>query len=532
MTEAEEKELKILEAMDAGKISKDEAFELLELEGVTAQKSKKEESSILSDVGSAALKALDYTSGAGRTAAMGVADLARLTASGFDFDNFKPTSRPGDFTRMVKGEAPTTEEMLDRSGMEEGALRTGIGFAGDVALDPATYLTAGVGAAAKLGKLGTALTAADKVVGAGLKGIGKAYKGATRGAATKVASAISGTDVDALKAYIKDPEAVKKVAENVFENTDVAVSQAKTNVLAKKSQVSELMNEELRKSGKMIDISGIKNALDGKIDNLMNLERRSPQQDELLDQMLDLKDNAFSDIVGGAKDDIPDLIDADRMFDLKESLRRSKGSSTIFDAKTGQVKQVDARFKSLSKDLYGQVNKQVDNTFKDAKTLRDAFTEVGNDYNFLNKRFKQDIVRPDADTNALLRLSKNKETKKKLQRLDELYGSNLAGAGSDARGAFQLADPSLIPTSGQGVVSTGRIAASSAIGAQLLGDVVGTRSGAAAGLIGGMLSASPAVMSRAGRGAYKAEKLMTPIIQNAPESIYRQMLLQQNREEQ
>lgn len=531
MTPAEEKELRILEAMDAGKISKDEALELIELEGVSVKKSEKEEKSFLSEAGGAALKALDYTSGIGRTAAMGLADLARLSGSGFDLENFQPTSRPDDVANMLQGQAPTTEEMLDRSGVKEGALRTGLGFAGDIALDPATYLTAGVGAAAKLGKLGTALTAADQVVGAGLKGIGKVFKGATREAMPRIASAISGSDVDALKSYIKDPEAVKKVAENVFENTDTAVSQAKSNVLAKKSEVAQAMNNELRNSGKMINITEIKNTLDNKINDLMNLERRSPQQDELLDSLLDMKENAFSDVVGGAKQDIPDFIDADRMFDLKESLRRSKGSSTIFDAKTGQVKQVDARYRTISKDLYGQVNKEVDKTFANAKPLRDAFTEVGNDFNFLNKRFKQDVVRPDADTNALLRLSKNKETNKKLQRLDELYGSNLTQAGSEARGAFQLADPSLIPTSGQGVVSTGRIAASSALGAQVLGDIMGTRSGAAAGLIGGMLSASPAVMSRGGRMLYRGEQLMTPMIQSIPGSIYRQMLLQQNREE-
>lgn len=492
---------------------------------------QKDEESILSQAGDVALKALDYTSGIGRTAAMGLTDLGRLAASGFDIENFQPTSRPDDAMRMLQGQAPTTEEMLERSGMEEGALRTGLGFAGDVALDPATYLTAGAGAAARLGKLGTALTATDQVVGAGLKGIGKAYKGVTREAAPRVASAISGTDVDALRAYIRDPEAIKNVAENVFENTDAAVSQAKSNVLAKKSEVAQVMNEQLRQSGQMINITDIKGTLDSKINDLMNLERRSPQQDELLDSLLDMKDNAFSDVVGGAKEDIPDFIDADRMFDLKESLRRSKGSSTIFDAKTGQVKQVDSRFKTISKDLYGMVNNEVDSTFKNSKSLRNAFTEVGNDLNFLNKRFKQDVVRPDADTNALLRLSKNKETRKKLQRIDELYGSNLSQAGSEARGAFQLADPSLIPTSGQGVVSTGRIAASSALGAQMLGDVIGTRSGAAAGLVGGMLSASPAVMSRGGRALYRGEQLMTPAIQNAPESIYRQLLLQNQREE-
>ena len=74
-----------------------------------------DEMSLLAQAGDVGLRALDYTSGLGRTAAMGLSDLARLAASGFDFDNFSPTSQVGDVTRMAKGDAPTTEEMLDRS---------------------------------------------------------------------------------------------------------------------------------------------------------------------------------------------------------------------------------------------------------------------------------------------------------------------------------------------------------------------------------------------------------------------------------
>ena len=459
------------------------------------------------------LRALDWTAGMGRVSAAGLTDLATLGQANL--------TRPGDFTRMIQGQAPTTEEFLGRSGMEEGPLRTGLGFAGDVALDPGMYASGGTKLATKLPKLAKILTAADKAVELPLKGIGAAYKGATRKAAPRIASSISGADTDALKEYIKDPETVKKIAENVFENTDTAVSQAKSNVLAKKSEIAGKMNEHLRNSDKMINISQIKSDLSNKIADLQNMPRRSPQQQDLLEQLLDLKQNAFSDIVGDSIEEIPDMIDANRMFDLKESLRRSKGASTIFDPKTNQMKQVDSRFKTISKDLYGKVNQEVDKTFENASELREAFKEVGDDFSFLDKRFKQDVVRPESDTNALLRLSKNKETKKKLQKLDEVYGSNLSQAGSQARGAFQLADPSLIPVSGQGVVSTGRIAASSALGAQFLGDTIGTRGGAAAGLIGGMLAASPAVMSRAGRAAYKGEQLFTPILKKTPTSVYK-----------
>lgn len=495
-------------------------------------------------IGSQALdygsRALDYAGGLGRVSAAGLTDLARLAGSGFDFDNAGSVVRPGDFTKAIQGQAPTTEDYLEREGMEDGALRTGIGFVGDVGLDPTTYMSGGLSALSKLGKAGKLGKAAavatapshvaGELLGKAISGTaGKAYKTATRKIAPKLASAVSGASEQGLKKYIKNPEEVQKVAENIFEHTDEAINQAKTNILTKKTEVAEQMNTHMRESGKMIDISGIKISLDDKIEKLLNLERRSPQQEELLEQMLDLKQNSFSDIVGGVGEDIPDLIDANRMFDLKESLRRSKGSSTIFDAKTGQTKQVDARFKSLSKDLYGKVNQAVDNTFEGAKDLRDSFSKIGEDYDFVNKRFKQDHIRPEADTNALLRMSSNKQTRKKLQEIDSIYGSNIANSGDDARAAFQLADPSLIPVSGQGVVSTGRIAASSAVGAQVLGDLLGTRGGAAAGLIGGTMAAGPAAMSRAGRGAYNLERGISKI--PAKQSMFQRMLIKQNREE-
>ena len=148
MTEAEEKELRILEAMDAGKISKDEALELMELEGLSAKKAEKEEKSFLSEAGDMALKALDYTSGIGRTAAAGIADLAAMPYFLAGGEDYAGVTRSGDFTRMLKGDAPTTEELLTRAGMDDGGLKSTIGFIGDVGLDPATYLSGGTAAAA------------------------------------------------------------------------------------------------------------------------------------------------------------------------------------------------------------------------------------------------------------------------------------------------------------------------------------------------------------------------------------------------
>jgi len=54
--------------------------------------------------------------------------------------------------RGLSGEDKTSyRDVLGQSGMEQGKLRSVLGFAGDVLLDPATYLTLGTGTAAKIG---------------------------------------------------------------------------------------------------------------------------------------------------------------------------------------------------------------------------------------------------------------------------------------------------------------------------------------------------------------------------------------------
>lgn len=90
-------------------------------------------------------------------------------------------SRPGDMARVLEGNAPRTDEYLDRAGVGKGtslsdlapamysntgdewlklkrggmldpSARGTAGFVGDVALDPLTYLSGGLSAAGKVGK--------------------------------------------------------------------------------------------------------------------------------------------------------------------------------------------------------------------------------------------------------------------------------------------------------------------------------------------------------------------------------------------
>lgn len=116
------------------------------------------------DVGAAALdyglRGLDYTSGLGRGAAGGIAEM---------FTD-KDLVRIED---VLKGQAPTTSQMMETAGWDEAHnpyySRDILGFVGDVALDPLTYATMGASAAAKAGMKGTAkaITKADQLLNFG-----------------------------------------------------------------------------------------------------------------------------------------------------------------------------------------------------------------------------------------------------------------------------------------------------------------------------------------------------------------------------
>lgn len=139
----------------------------------------------LKDVGSGALKALDYLGGLGRTA---VGSLGNLTG--------KKVVTADDAIQALLGNAPGSAEMLERAGVPEGAsanlfpelpipftdIRVGKGktsmrdvggLALDIATDPLTYLTFGTSGAAKAARPVSSLLekAGEKTYKSGLKRI-------------------------------------------------------------------------------------------------------------------------------------------------------------------------------------------------------------------------------------------------------------------------------------------------------------------------------------------------------------------------
>lgn len=116
-------------------------------------------------------RGLDALGGAARYSAAGLAQIPYYMSTG------KTLTKEGDLSRVLHGQAPNTAEYMDRAGIGKGhslsdllsgaysdtgngiklqkggafdpTVRGAVGFAGDVALDPLTYLSGGLSAAAK-----------------------------------------------------------------------------------------------------------------------------------------------------------------------------------------------------------------------------------------------------------------------------------------------------------------------------------------------------------------------------------------------
>jgi hypothetical protein len=133
-----------------------EELELLELEAEAAKAeaahgpAQKEDEGLWGNVKEAGGKALemvgrtlDYPGGLARVAYQGLQDIPYAIRTQIQDGEIKSVSKADDFSRALKGQAPTSEEYMDRIGIEPGVGRTLGGMAKDIALDPLTYMTLG-----------------------------------------------------------------------------------------------------------------------------------------------------------------------------------------------------------------------------------------------------------------------------------------------------------------------------------------------------------------------------------------------------
>jgi len=556
---SDEKKLKILKALKSGKITRDQATGLMDKHGISYKGSEnnpepveqQDEQGLGSQIFDYGMRALDYTGGLTRTAIAGAAD---PFVEG-DLVN------QDDVINALKGKAVTTEEVLDRSGMEDGALRTGLGFAGDVALDPTTYMSGGISALAKLGKAGklgkvAALAAAPSVISSELLGkavgatAGKAYKG-SRDMAMKGFGVISGADPKGVKEFVKNKETILKISENPVEFSDDVAEKYTNAMKARKDRISQSF-ADLDPEREIVDISQekkkIKEALEeieagGFVTEDGGIGLR-PEKRDLYDSLNEVYKDAFGfiDESGNIVGEIPDSVNLEEAMRIKRAIKETgSGKKTIFDKNSGQERAIKKIESGKLRSLYSDINKKVDEAYgPSAKIAREEYGSLLDDQNVIdNLLMKTSNITGERKAFDTLyeygKTKRGKAAKRAMEKIDEnisSYGinSDIGPYSSLLRASEQMIDPSWLPISSNSVVSTGRIALTAGAGAKVAEDIapsLGSRLGAAAGMAAGALGGSPAAMKNISELGYKTENLTKKV----PTSVWRRMLINQNEDQ-
>ncbi len=502
------------------------------------------------------LRGLDYAGGLGRVSAAGITDLANMALD-------RPTvTREGDVMSALQGQAPTTEEYLDRAGMEDGTARTALGFAGDVALDPTTYMSGGLSALTKLGKMGkagkaAALVAAPSHITGELLGkavgatAGKVYKG-SRNLGMKAFGEISGADPSSVKDFVKNKETILRINENPVDFSDNVADEYTDAMRLRKERISQDF-ASLAPEREIVDISGEKQ----KIRNLLtDIESKGivtedgaiglrPENRDLYDSLNEVYKDAFGfvDGSGNVVGEIPDKVNLEEAMRIKRAIKETgSGRKTIFDKSSGQEKTIKKIESGKLSDLYRDINGKIDDAYGlDAKYAREQYGSLLEDQGIIDNLLmkKSNITGEKKVFDTLYEYGKTKRgkaAKRAMGKIDEnirSYGidSDIEPYSSLLRASEQMIDPSWLPISSNSVVSTGRIALTAGAGAKAAEEVapsLGSRLGAAAGMAVGALGGSPAAMRGISEAGYKAENL----VNKAPGSIWRRMLINSNREEE
>jgi hypothetical protein len=325
-----------------------EELELLELEELEAQEAaKQQDSSPFMDAGKAALgvgiKALDYAGGLGRTAAAGLANIPYSIATG------KSLTKPEDSLNMLKGQAPGTAEYLERAKVPEGAsvnlfpevkvpftdiklgegktsVRDAAGFAGDIALDPLTYVSGGTSALLKkypaLKKLLRPASESSEAVGK------KIYKSGLKNIDEKIGSqgADSLSDLMMSKNKFGTTKQIQEAAEKI-----------EGGVNKKRNTLYQIANE----NGVLVDPATALASAEQRIARI----RRNPNMNDLADKLQTQIDNFKNE----------GKVTVDRMSEWKTDLY-----NTLPDSAFDQYGKIKGQAQRVNKAMASGMKKEIE----------------------------------------------------------------------------------------------------------------------------------------------------------------------------
>lgn len=336
--------------------------------------------------------------------------------------------------------------------------------------------------------------------------------------APKFAEAVSGVPESAIKTQYssgKDVAALKETG--ITDLAENAYQTLREGLAKKKNQVGKLLEQEIVKSPRPVDISGAKASIDAQI---MKLEgsalSKNPEVLEKISELKDARQKMFGQVTGQDEagnaivQDMPDFVDAKTAFELQELLKQSGDLGRIKGGLKGRfgdsTAKADKEWGSASLDAYKELNSKLNDA---TDGMSGKFKTDYKRYIDLQKKLDTHFKTPEKTAQTLqgLNAPSKQMLKETLGEVKDSTGVDLSGDARLLEAYKYFNDPKLMPISGGGTVSTGRSIGLGAMGGGA-GYMMGGIPGAAIGAQAGNLVGSPAaIKAYTGAASYLGNKL-------------------------
>jgi len=360
------------------------------------------------------------------------------------------------------------------------------------------------------------------------------------------AELFTGIKGDLFKRATKDPVLMKSIAD---QGEDVVANDAIGNLFSKVEdrykELGQRINEKLRKSGEMVDISESKKAISNMMGKVSNEAKDgfSPEDKAKLGALTDLYSNTFQrtvDVPVGLgisskstmTSEVPDLVPASEAFKIKEEL--TNAADFLSDKFRGNKSQSDKTIASVAKNAYGKTSEAISNSLKDAPAINKEYQDTLKDIDFIKNKFKNpkamlgdDLAFDEKGAKQLYKIGGggDRALERKVSAIDKQYGTNLVEESKNISASNLSQDAGWFNKSVRGVTSTSRTNVGQSMGAAAgigLGSMLGSdgslesRAGlAAAGGALGAFATSPRAFMNYLKMAEKASKVPAPLRESA-----------------
>jgi hypothetical protein len=441
------------------------------------------------------------------------------------------------------------------TGLVEGAASLGAGVAAGAATGGAAAIPAAMGTGAALSagnealrqKIGAALGIPQEVnmddvkmsgaFGAAsplLLGTGGALKNTAKGALknelfqsgligtggkkalTGSAELFTGIKGDLFKRATKDPALMKQISET---GEDVVANDAIANVFTKVEDrykdLGSRINEKLRGSNEMVDVSKAKDAIKSLAERIQSeakggfssedrakLEGLTGLYKKTFNRTQDVAEESVENILGKngevminpiteapltrlvqktntVESEIPDMVPASEAFKIKEEL--TNAADFMSDKFRGNKSQSDKTLSTIAKKAYGETSEAISSSLKEAPALNKEYQDTLKDIEFIKTKFKNpkalmgdDLAFDEKGAKQLYKIGGggDRALERKAAALDKQYGTNLVDESKNIAAANLNEDAGWFNRSVRGVTSTSRTNTG-----QLLGGAAGALAG-------------------------------------------------------